>query len=185
MCLSANEKILSGSEDKTIKIWTRDGQLKNTLTGHKGSVNAIKLFFSYGKLIRFGIYKIKIFRFIKIKKSINAILSGSSDFTIKIWGLISGSCLNTLNGHSEAVLCLQLLPTGELCSGSSDSSIKVWSLESGLNAFIECKKSSLNVHDAHKGPVKGLKLLSDDKLVSCSEDQTIKGKQNFSFEKTP
>jgi WD40 repeat protein len=93
--------------------------------------------------------------------------------------------LNTLNGHSGAVLCLQLLPTGELCSGSSDSSIKVWSLESGLNAFIECKKSSLNVYDAHKGPVKGLKLLSDDKLVSCSEDQTIKGKKKFSLRKKP
>ena len=53
LCLSANEKILSGSEDKTIKIWTRDGVLKNTLTGHKSSVNCLKLFFSYGKLIRF------------------------------------------------------------------------------------------------------------------------------------
>jgi WD40 repeat protein len=154
--LSSNEKIISGSEDKTIKIWTRDGVLKNTLTGHKGAIQCLKLFFSYGKL-----------------------LSGSSDCTIKIWGLISGSCLNTLNGHLDSVLCLQLLPSGDLTSGCRDGSIKVWVLESGLNAFIESKKSSLNVYDSHKGPVKSLKLLSDDKLVSCSEDQTIKGKKFF------
>lgn len=36
-----------------------------------------------------------------------------------------------LEGHEAAVLCLLLLPSGDLLSGSGDCTIKVWSLETG------------------------------------------------------
>ena len=54
-------KILSGSDDKTIKIWDLDsGKLLNTLIGHTSSIHALTIHNS-------------------------KIISGSNDKTIKIW----------------------------------------------------------------------------------------------------
>lgn len=30
-------------------------------------------------------------------------MSGSADFTVKVWALSAGTCLNTLTGHTEWV----------------------------------------------------------------------------------
>ena len=42
-----------------------------------------------------------------------------------------------------------------------------------LHTSIKCKKT-FNVYEAHKSPVRSLKLFSGDKLVSCSDDQSVK-----------
>jgi WD40 repeat protein len=38
----------------------------------------------------------------------NIVISGSYDTTLKMWELNSGACLNTLRGHSGAVLAVQV-----------------------------------------------------------------------------
>lgn len=56
--------IASGSNDKTIKIWSWEtGKLLTTFTGHLGSVNSVA--FSPDRLF---------------------LVSGSDDKTVKIWG---------------------------------------------------------------------------------------------------
>ena len=52
--------------------------------------------------------------------------SGSSDKTIKIWNTESGDCVKTL--HSENILRLQALESGELVSCSAQKNTKVWNL---------------------------------------------------------
>ena len=65
---SDNKYIVSGSHDKTIKIWSlKTGLLINTLAGHSSSVNSVVIS-SDNKLL----------------------VSGSSDKTIKIWNVESG-----------------------------------------------------------------------------------------------
>ena len=55
------------------------------------------------------------------------IASGSSDWTIKIWCLITAKCLCTLRGHQYGVTFLVYQKqSNRLVSGSSDGTIKVW-----------------------------------------------------------
>jgi len=97
--------LISGSSDKTIKVWDlKSGTCIRTLEGHTASVNSFV--WADGNLI-----------------------SGSSDKTIKVWDLKSGTCIRTLEGHEDGVRSL-LWVDGMLISGSRDKTIKVWDLKS-------------------------------------------------------
>ena len=94
---------VSGSGDKTIKIWDlKTLTCKATLEGHKGGVTSLAV--SNGKLI-----------------------SGSEDDTIKIWDLNTRTCTATLKGHTAPVTSLAI-SNGRLISGSWKNTIKIWDL---------------------------------------------------------
>jgi len=106
LAISADGKLLvSGSWDKTIKIWQLDtGELISTLKGHGDRVYAIALS-PDGKIIA----------------------SGSADKTIKLWHLQTGELLGTFTGHDNTVTALAFTASGEmLVSGSLDKTIKIW-----------------------------------------------------------
>ena len=72
-----NQFVISGSTDKTIKIWNKnDGTVKNTFIGHTDSLLAL-LMLDNGLLA-----------------------SGSVDKTIKIWNIDNGTLKKTLTGHA-------------------------------------------------------------------------------------
>ena len=86
--------IVSGSSDKTIKIWDfKTGKCLNTLEGHSYSVNSVA-----------------------ISPDGKYIVSGSYDKTIKIWDFKTGKCLNTLEGHSYSVNSIAISSDGKLYS---------------------------------------------------------------------
>ncbi|RNA21377.1 vegetative incompatibility WD repeat [Brachionus plicatilis] len=58
--------------------------------------------------------------------------SGSGDKTIKIWNKNNFNLKNTLNGHSNDILCLAVLKNGDLASGSQDETIRIWNTNSGI-----------------------------------------------------
>ncbi|RNA35496.1 F-box WD repeat-containing 1A, partial [Brachionus plicatilis] len=58
--------------------------------------------------------------------------SGSGDKTIKIWKKNNFELINTLNGHSNDILCLAVLKNGDLASGSQDETIRIWNTNSGI-----------------------------------------------------
>ena len=73
------KRIISGSGDKTIKIWDANiGRCLNSLEGHSGVVTSVAYSPDGTKII-----------------------SGSRDNTIKIWDANTGQCLKTLEGHSD------------------------------------------------------------------------------------
>merc|ERR1711998_12576 len=58
-------------------------------------------------------------------------ISKSDDKTLKVWDLRTGSCVRTLQGHSDRVWCLTVFDgDSKAISGSSDNTLKVWSLPS-------------------------------------------------------
>ena len=61
----------------------------------------------------------------------NTLASGSYDTTIKIWDIITGNCLKTLEGHSNSVNFLVKINENTLASGSYDTSIKIWDIITG------------------------------------------------------
>jgi WD40 repeat protein len=104
----SNTQIASGSQDKTIKIWTPGDETSEfictkALSGHQGGIKCL----------------------LKAKDE-NMIFSGSCDTTIKMWHLNMGICLRTFQGHEERVDCLELnRDKSKLLSGSKDATIKI------------------------------------------------------------
>jgi eukaryotic-like serine/threonine-protein kinase len=103
-------EIVSGSFDKTIKVWNpQTGKLLRTLSGHSDAVRAIA-----------------------ISQDGSLLASGSSDKTIKIWNLQTGKLLRTLSGHRGAIWSVSISPDGKtLVSGAYDGAIKIWNLQTG------------------------------------------------------
>src|SRR5581483_10624179 len=139
------KKIVSGSDDNSIKIWDADsGSLLNTLNGHTNSVYSVAFSSDNRKIV-----------------------SGSGDYSIKIWDAESGSLLNTLNGHTDWIQSVAFSSDNhKIVSGSDDKSIKIWDADSG---------SLLNTLNGHTNLINSVAFSSDNrKIVSGSSDKSIK-----------
>ncbi|XP_063931566.1 F-box/WD repeat-containing protein 7-like isoform X2 [Zophobas morio] len=99
-------RIISGSVDFTIKIWsTETGELIHNLEGHTG-----------------GVWSCYV--------EGNLVISGGTDQTIRIWDAQEGRCLHVLYGHTSTVRCLDA--SGDmLVSGGRDHTVRVWNILSG------------------------------------------------------
>ena len=138
-------KIISTSEDKTIKIWDANtGSCLQTLTGHTNGVSSV-LYSPDGRKI----------------------VSASGDKTIKIWDVNTGTCLQTLTGHTDWVLSASYSPDGrKIVSASKDKTIKIWDANTG---------SCLQTLTGHTDAVESVSYSPDGrKIVSTSWDKTIK-----------
>lgn len=93
------------------------------------------------------------------------IVSGSQDFTLKVFRLEDYRCLHTLHGHTGIIscLCLDKCPPYAAVSGSTDGTIRLWDL---LNGHCVHKIS------AHEGSVVGLQC-SDVHIISSALDDRM------------
>ena len=58
--------------------------------------------------------------------------SASFDATVKVWNAIDGTCLFTLDRHTDAVYSVCFSPNNSfLASGSFDQHIKIWNMSDG------------------------------------------------------
>jgi len=152
------QKIISGSDDRTVKIWKRiDSSATEiaTLCGHSRGVESLeyrdsKLFTgsSDTTLGQWDIsqeYKIRAYlghqSLVRCVKYVNSTLySSSSDQLIKIWDENSGKEVHTLKGHTSEVFNFQL-KENLLVSSSFDHSVKLWDLRK-MSWFVSLQHSS-------------------------------------------
>ncbi|XP_071439774.1 F-box/WD repeat-containing protein 7-like [Hetaerina americana] len=106
-CLQfSGNRIVSGSDDNTLKVWSATtGKCLRTLVGHTGGVWSSQM-------------------------SGSVIISGSTDRTLKVWNAETGCCVHTLYGHTSTVRCMHLHGK-KVVSGSRDATLRVWHIESG------------------------------------------------------
>lgn len=106
-CLQfCGNRIVSGSDDNTLKVWSAvTGKCLRTLVGHTGGVWSSQM-------------------------SGNIIISGSTDRTLKVWDMETGQCIHTLLGHTSTVRCMHLHGK-KVVSGSRDATLRVWDIEQG------------------------------------------------------
>lgn len=146
IALSSNGKTLvSGSEDKTIKVWDfPSGKLRHTLTGHTDTVRSLA-----------------------ISGDGKTLASSSGDKTIALWNLQTGTLIRTLTGHTSTVWSVAISSDGKtLVSGSQDDTIKVWNLHTGQLRRILY---------GHLGSVFSVALSPDEKtFATAGSDRTIK-----------
>lgn len=151
--------IITGSRDSSLRVWKlpqpgdrsvfQTGPPANdydnpyfirALTGHHHSVRAIA---AHG----------------------DTLISGSYDFTVRVWKISTGDTVHRLQGHSQKVYSVVLDHKRNRCiSGSMDNLVKVWSLETGACLF------NLEGHSS----LVGLLDLSHDRLVSAAADSTLR-----------
>ena len=109
--LSDQETLITGSADRTIRIWNivNEAQI-DELTGHVSFVNAVDKTPDQTRLI-----------------------SGSADGSIIFWDLNTGTALRTLEGvHEGTINNVTVSPDGRyVASADSLGSIKLWELATG------------------------------------------------------
>ena len=99
-------KIVSGSDDNTLKVWCAvTGKCLRTLSGHTGGVWTSQM-------------------------DAHFIISGSTDRCLKVWDVATGTCLHTLRGHTSTVRCMKL-HQGIVVSGSRDATLRIWDVREG------------------------------------------------------
>ena len=101
--------LATGSRDNTVKLWSQNGELYNTLTSHDDDVLSVAF-----------------------SPDGNILATASADNTIKLWSE-DGTLLNTLVGHGSAVRDVTFSPDGAiLATASADSTVKLWSRDGKL-----------------------------------------------------
>ena len=140
-------KLVSGSYDKTIRIWDINDKIGNEQVINENSKILCLLEFEKNKILSgigdnsINLWDLenpseKIFSFEGHTAWVNALVkcdskcfaSASNDKTIKIWDYFKRECVSTLTGHTDCILSLILLKNKKLCSGSADSTIRIWDL---------------------------------------------------------
>ncbi|THU75288.1 WD40 repeat-like protein, partial [Dendrothele bispora CBS 962.96] len=105
--------IVSGSADKTVRVW--DSQTREVvgqpLQGHIGWVRSV----AYSPDGRY-------------------IVSGSTDKTVRVWDSQTGAVVGKpLQGHTEEVVSVACSPEGRyIVSGSVDNTVRIWNLHTVL-----------------------------------------------------
>jgi WD40 repeat protein len=93
--------------------------------------------------------------------------SASGDYTIKLWHVATGQCIDMLVGHTDWVSSVAFSPDSKyLISPSGDRTIKLWD-----TATRQC----IQTLNGHSGPVDSATFSADSsRLVSASEDCMVK-----------
>ena len=110
MLFRSGTRIVSGSYDKSVRVWNAPtGKSLTTLNGHTSNVTSVA-FSSDG----------------------TRIVSGSEDWSVQVWDALMGKALTALNGHTHNVTSVAFSSDGtRIVSGSEDWSVQVWDASTG------------------------------------------------------
>jgi WD40 repeat protein len=146
---SDNKLIITGSNDRNIKIWNVTSfQCISTLS------------------TPFIIWEGQITS-IHISNDNTKIISGSKDRIVRLWDVNINEASKLLsNRHNDIISCVQFSIDGKLIASSSyDNSIKIWNCESGL---------CINTIKRHNDCITSIVFSNDGlKILSSSLDKTI------------
>jgi WD40 repeat protein/uncharacterized caspase-like protein len=145
--------IATASDDLTIKVWTKEGKLLTTLTGHSDRVTSI----SFQPLLQ---------KETTTEKSY-LLISGSADRIAILWEVnqSQGKQIQQLTGHTDWVTDVNVIKQGNsiiITTASRDRTIKLWREDGTL----------INTLSGHQGWVNSIKLY-DSYLISGGADGQV------------
>ncbi|KAJ7074885.1 quinon protein alcohol dehydrogenase-like superfamily, partial [Mycena belliarum] len=140
------QKFLTGSGDKSIRLWTREGHHEKAFFGHDNTVTSVGFFPDDRRMA-----------------------SASVDATMKIWDLETGSVLLTCqHNDEEGIYSLAFSHKGDrIATGTWDWNVRIWDSKTGTEVVEPLA--------LHHGPIGALAFSPDDKtLVSGSMDTFVR-----------
>lgn len=95
--------IVTGSADKLVIVWSRNGSVRHKLTGHTDCVRDVTVI------------------------SNDEFLTCANDATVRHWNASQGICLGTYEGHTNYIYSISATPFAEMIvTSGEDRSIRVW-----------------------------------------------------------
>uniref|UniRef100_A0A8C9SXX5 Pleiotropic regulator 1 n=1 Tax=Scleropages formosus TaxID=113540 RepID=A0A8C9SXX5_SCLFO len=147
-----NEWFVTGSADRTIKIWDlASGKLKLSLTGHISTVRGVAVsgrspyLFScgedkqvkcwdleYNKVIRHYHGHLSAVYDLDLHPTIDVLVTCSRDSTARVWDIRTKANVHTLSGHTNTVATVKCQAAEpQIITGSHDTTIRLWDLIAG------------------------------------------------------
>jgi WD40 repeat protein len=173
--------IVSTGIDGTIKLWTWEGKLLRTFTGHRGPVwdvaisndeqlivsgsedRTLKLWNRNGILLRSLIAHSSPVRRVAINPQGTVIVTGGADSQVKLWSR-DGVLLTTLLGHKNEVWGVAFTPDGQmLATTANDQLIKLWKLDGTLVATFKGRSDWID----------NLAISPDGNLIASADQEKI------------
>lgn len=189
VCRGPEGGIISGSRDKTAKIWNFDGHSSfsegSTLSDHTNFISAVLYLeeekwictasndsticlYIFGNISPFATLKGHTGTVCCLSRGFGAqtLLSGSWDKTARVWEISENMPPTSLElkGHDAAVWAVATVPNGRYVTGSADKNIFMWNT----------KGEKVLVIKGHNDCVRGLIGLPNNGLLSCGNDAVIK-----------
>ncbi len=151
-----SQLIVSGSRDKTVRVWDITGAERRVLEGHLSPVSAVA-FSPDGRLIvsgardstvrvwdaATGAERRVLEAFLRWDDPVafspdgQLIVSGSSDGTARVWDAATGVERCALKGYWGSVKAVAFSPDSRLIvSGSGDETVRVWDAATGAQQHI-------------------------------------------------
>ncbi|NET41957.1 AAA-like domain-containing protein [Okeania sp. SIO2B3] len=157
------ETIATASADNTVKLWSRQGNLLQTLTSHAD--NTVKLWSRQGNLLQTLTSHEDNVRGVAFSPDGKTIATASADNTVKLWSQ-KGKLLQTLSDHEDTVRGVAFSPDGEtIATASADKTVKLWNQKGKL----------LQTLTDHDNSVNGVVFSPDgETIATASSDNTVK-----------
>ncbi|WP_437534891.1 pentapeptide repeat-containing protein [Sorangium sp. So ce726] len=153
--------LASGSSDRSIRLWdARTGTLRKTLSERRLT------FLDTCEDERLHTPHTPIWS-VAFSLDGTALVSGSSDNSVRLWDARTGELRKTLSGHRTSVPSIAFSPDGTaLASGSSDDSVHLWDA---------CTGELRRTLSGHQGMVRSVAFSPDGTaLASGSSDSSIR-----------
>jgi WD40 repeat protein len=184
--LPGGARFISGSDDKTAKLFTFGGALERTFEvgsnvlcvaalpdgvhfvvglGNGPNKGEVRLYHVDGTLVHTFTGHSKAVWAVTVTPDGQHIISGAGDKLVKVWSVASKSLVSTCAGHSGSVNAVAAMPDGQRILSGSWREVRVWL----LNGTLE------NTFNLHAGWVSALVALPDNQhALSGSWDKTVK-----------
>lgn len=146
---------ISGSSDRTLKVWSFDGVLDSA--GNIPNLKAKAIVAAHDKDINS----------IAVAPNDSLVCSGSQDRTASIWKLPDLVFVVVLKGHKRGIWSVEFSPVDQcVMTASGDKTIKIWAISDG---------SCLKTFEGHTSSVIRASFLTrGTQFVSCGGDGLVK-----------